>query len=488
MPATASLVDAKAGTRAPDPLPRHAHEPAPTAAVGRQPMSAGLGPADAVVLLMEHSNREDAVEQRRAILGRIQHTYGNRYAGMVVAELRAREAETTGKPPPERLEPERTQPSRASPNVAAVPPAAPAALKPAPAAMTGAALARATAAPTQAAAPSAPPASPAATAALAARKDGAEAVPAPPLPAVSVSRPGPIESRIRIATVQKAGRNLANQRAVETAVAEPAITIEKAPASPQEDPGYQAVVNQLRAIAKHERTPPKKPDEKSHEVKEAAELPPATLEEKSGYDNHLQMMESVPPPKAEDFTVAAFTEKFRAKIDQIASNLPKQKDDQSSVARVVAFATEKSATVQEVKNQNQNLSARMRKEVEKNPLDLKDKVTTSTPDLKIDPAGNTPELKTTRAAVPKPRTNQEISMDAESRALDDSLRNHNVGGQIVNIDEGSLAYPVSGETDFDEAGDAKRKAQEQIRKLIPSYRAQETGVIAKSEAEMSNIV
>jgi hypothetical protein len=486
MPATASLVDAKAGTRAPDPLPPHAHEPAPTVAVGRQPMSAGLAPADAVGLLMERSNREGAVEQRRAILGRIQHTYGNRYAGMVVAELRAREAETIGKPPPEPLEPERTQPSRASPNVAAVPPAAPAALKPAPAAMTAAAPARATAAPTQAA-PSAPPASPAATPALAARKDEAEAVPAPPL-AESVSRPGPTESRIRIATVQKADENLANQRTVETAVAEPAITIEKAPASPQEDPGYQAVVNQLRAIAKHERTPPKKPDEKSHEVKEAAELPPATLEEKSGYDNHLQTMESVPPPKAEDFTVAAFTEKFRAKIDQIASNLPKQKDDQGSVARVVAFATEKSATVQEVKNQNQNLSARMRKEADKNPLDLKDKVTTETPDLKIDPAGSTPELKTTGAAVPKPRPNQEISMDAESRALDDSLKNHNVGGQIVNIDEGSLAYPVSGETDFDEAGDAKRKAQEQIRKLIPSYRAQETGVIAKSEAEISNIV
>src|SRR5262245_41845145 len=200
------------------------------------------------------------------------------------------------------------------------------------------------------------------------------------------------------------------------------------------------------------------------------------------------MMESVPPPKAEDFTVAGFTEKFRAKIDQIASNLPKQKDDQGSVARVVAFATEKSATVQEVKNQNQNLSARMRKETDKNPLDLKDKVTTKAPTLKVDPAGNTPELKTTRAAIPKPRTNQEISMDSESRALDDSLKNHNVAGQNVNIDEGSLAYPVSGETGFDEAGEAKRKAQEQIRKLVPSYRAEERGVIAKSDAEISNTV
>jgi hypothetical protein len=488
MPATASLVEATAGTRALDPLPLHA--PEPTAAVGRQPMSAGLAPTDAVALLMEPSNREGAVEQRRAILGRIQHTYGNRYAGMVVAELRAREAEKTGKPPPEPLEPERTQPSRAgltSPNVAGIPSAAPAALTPALAAMTTVAPAKATATPAQAA-PSAPPASAAAAPPVAARKDEAEPVSAPRPLAEQISRVEPSEALTKLATVQKAGGNLASQRGVETAVAEPAITIEKAPASPQEDPGYQAVVKQLRTIAKHERTPPKKPEEKSHEVKEAAELPPATLEKKSGYENHLQMMESVPPPKAEDFTVAAFTEKFRAKIDQIASNLPKQKDDQGSVSRAAAFATEKIATVQEVRTQNQNLSARLRKEADKNPSDLKDKVTTKAPTLKVDPAGNTPELKTTRAAIPKPRTNQEISMDSESRALDDSLKNHNVAGQTVNIDEGSLAYPVSGETGFDEAGEAKRKAQEQIRKLVPSYRAEERGVIAKSDAEISNTV
>src|SRR5262245_41971 len=142
MPATASLVEATAGTRALDPLPQHAHEP--TAAVGGQPMSAGLAPADAVALLMERSSREGAVDQRRAILGRIQHTYGNRYAGMVVAELRAREAETTGKPPPEPLELARAQqPSKAKVTPPAAAPSVAPAAKTAPAAMTAAAPAKA---------------------------------------------------------------------------------------------------------------------------------------------------------------------------------------------------------------------------------------------------------------------------------------------------------------------------------------------------------
>jgi Domain of unknown function (DUF4157) len=361
----------------------------------------------------------------------------------------------------------------------------------------------------------------------------AETVPAPPLLARPAFRPGPAESRIKLATVQNAGANPAIQRAAETAVAEPAaaepalaepalaeavvaepaaaepaaaepaatepaaaeaaaaepaVAVEKAPASPEGDPGYQTVVKKFRAIAKHERTPPKKPKQKSREVKDAAELSPETLGKKSGYDRHLQVMESAPLPKLEDFTVAGFTDRFRSKIDEIASKLPKEKTEHGSVASVVAFAMEKAEAVQDVKTQNQKLSARLREEAEKNPWDLKGQLPAAAPELKVDPAGNAPEITNAGAAAVKPKTRDEISLDAESRALDDALRNHKIGGQQISIDEGSLAYPVSGEKDFDEAGEAKRKAQEEIGKIFPRYRAQEKGVIAKSEAETTSIV
>ena len=130
MPATAARADAKAGTKVPDPsllLRRTAG--APPAAVARHPLSPSLAPADAVALLIEHSRGEGAADARRGILGQLQQTYGNRYAGMVVAQLRAIEGEKTGKPPTEPLEPERRSPPKApvtSREVATLPPVAPA--------------------------------------------------------------------------------------------------------------------------------------------------------------------------------------------------------------------------------------------------------------------------------------------------------------------------------------------------------------------------
>ena len=81
-----------------------------------------------------------------------------------------------------------------------------------------------------------------------------------------------------------------------------------------------------------------------------------------------------------------------------------------------------------------------------------------------------------------------ISLDDKSRELDEALQNHDVGGQKVNIDEGSLAFPVSGEKSFDEAGETKRQAQAEIAKSKPRYREQETEVIGKSQNDIHSLV
>src|SRR6185295_16304354 len=79
-------------------------------------------------------------------------------------------------------------------------------------------------------------------------------------------------------------------------------------------------------------------------------------------------------------------------------------------------------------------------------------------------------------------------MDKESQALDDSLKNDNVGGQNIDIQEDSLSYEASGEKDFGDAADTKRKAQEEIKKVIPGYRAQEKKVLAQAHGEIPTIV
>src|SRR5262245_46947518 len=116
MPASAALSDAKLGTKHPDPMLRSSGRAQMGTVAGGSPrrlFSAAMSPDDAVAMLAEASG-EGAAASRRAILGRIQQVYGNRYASAVVAELRAREAEKTGKAPTEPLEPEKTQPPKAA--------------------------------------------------------------------------------------------------------------------------------------------------------------------------------------------------------------------------------------------------------------------------------------------------------------------------------------------------------------------------------------
>ena len=93
-----------------------------------------------------------------------------------------------------------------------------------------------------------------------------------------------------------------------------------------------------------------------------------------------------------------------------------------------------------------------------------------------------------KEAAPKPKADNEISLDDQSRSLDDALLNHEVSGQTINIDESSLAFPISGEKSFAEAGEAKRKAQDEIAKAKPTYRQAEGRLLSKSQDDIQSLV
>src|SRR5262249_49790961 len=101
-------------------------------------------------------------------------------------------------------------------------------------------------------------------------------------------------------------------------------TPEKAPASPEEDSAYQAVVGQLAVKAKQEKTPVKKPDKKQLETKFAANLTPEEIAKQNAYGNHLNNLEQVKP---HELTVETFMGEFKATTTELAANLPKDKED-----------------------------------------------------------------------------------------------------------------------------------------------------------------
>jgi hypothetical protein len=211
----------------------------------------------------------------------------------------------------------------------------------------------------------------------------------------------------------------------------------------------------------------------------AAKLTDEETAKQSGYSNHLTKMQTVP-----GLTVEEFMKQFKDATKDLAKE---QRDLHDAEAySQSAGATAKSQAASQAKVQ----SVRLQNEARNDPARYKDEPAKDAKPQKlaIDPVGKAPEIRNTGAAAPKPKAREEISLDDKSQALDDALANHTVHGQAINIDEGSLALSVSGEPSFDEAGEAKRKAQDEIKKLIPRYRTQEKTAIAKSEADIQTTV
>lgn len=271
-----------------------------------------------------------------------------------------------------------------------------------------------------------------------------------------------------------------------------AVDIARPPAAPttENDAGYQAVVRKLGTSASRLKTPVKKPAEKVTEVTAAAELPPTRQKEKNAYNQQMTDLAEAPIPKIEDFTVDKFMDDFRQGFEELAKKLPKESEDNHAVSNAVNFGDEKQIAVKKMESARDTGTADLQKAASRDPADLMAQAPTpaTPPELVGDPAGPVPKIPNAAAAAPKPVPSKDISLDDQSKALDDALTNQVAGGQVLNISEDSLSFQVSGEKSFDEAAESKRKAQEAIRKLIPSYRVVEAGVLKKAGSTATHVV
>ena len=263
-----------------------------------------------------------------------------------------------------------------------------------------------------------------------------------------------------------------------------AAASEQAPASAEEDPQYQIVVEQMEIKAKGQKTPAKKPEQKQGETVLAAKAATKDLTNKRYLkENHLRKIGLV---QSDDLTVSRFMSEFGVAVRKLATNVPTNNSDEQ---RTVFESAQKTAT-RDVATQGKSHSQPLRAEADKDPATYSDNEKEEATDYKLerDPVGNVPAIKQARAAAPKPESEKVISLDDKSRELDEALQNHTVAGQKINIDENSLAFPVSGEKSFDEAGEAKRQAQAEIAKATPKYRQEEKGVIGKSQNDIDSLV
>lgn len=263
---------------------------------------------------------------------------------------------------------------------------------------------------------------------------------------------------------------------------------------PENDPAYRTVVTQLGRTAARLKTPGKRAEEKAkekeEEVKGASLLPPVRRQQERGYQQQMVDLGAAPIPKIEEFTIDTFMEAFKRGFEELAKQLPKASENNRAVSNAVDFSSEKAVAVRNLESQRDDKSRALRDTAARPPMDAPWAKATPAAALELtrDQSGPVPVVRNATAAAPKPIPSEDISLDDQSEALDDALTNQVAGGQTLTISEASLALPVSGEKDFDEAGEAKRKAQEAIRKLIPGYRVVEAGVLNKARSNAASLV
>jgi hypothetical protein len=307
---------------------------------------------------------------------------------------------------------------------------------------------------------------------------------ASPSPTKQPAKPGPTELQIKVAAVQRASGNQAVQRAVESEVSEGAETVEKAPETPQEDKKHQAVAKEMTTKAKVQRTPISTPEEKQRDTVLAANAESKeVIETTNARLDHIDKLGEVKP---KDLTAKEFMDEFEAAIKKLEETVPTK----DSTAQTVKFVTGQRQAKQDFAAQDKKNTEPLRQELNREPVTCPEdkKVVPATYELTQDPAGDTPSVKQAKGAAPKPSADATVSLDEQSRELDEALVNHDVRGQRIDIKEESLAFPVSGEKSFDEAAAEKRQAQAEIAKARPQYRQEEKGVIHRAQNDIQSLV
>ena len=244
---------------------------------------------------------------------------------------------------------------------------------------------------------------------------------------------------------------------------------EKAPASPEEDPAFQAVVKKAKGVAAGQRkhAPAKA---KAKEAQDAAEEPANAIESKAQANQVEEMEKSAAKPPA--FDAVAFKDALKERIKETAPKNLKEADNFKKNNKLGAVKGEMTSKVKDEKAASQKpLEEKTQQVPDKSSIEAK----TVT---KLPPAepGKAPPKIGAEQAAPKPKTPSEIEapLQQDSQALDQQMATE-------NITEEQLAK--SNEPDFQGALDSKKEAQTHAVEDPLAYRQAEQVQLTQAQAQ-----
>lgn len=241
----------------------------------------------------------------------------------------------------------------------------------------------------------------------------------------------------------------------------------KAPASPEEDPGFQAVKSSARQAGTAEKSHATA-SSKAAAAQSAAEMPAAEIDARA-QSNQVGNMEAAPAP---GFNAAAFKAKLMQKIAEAAPRTTQQADEFKENNKLGA-----------VKGEMQN-QAEQERDASKAPME---QATEQAPDtgsippkpttpLSPDQPGETARVPNAEAAAPKPKTQAEVEAPIQENT-------GKIDQQMAEAEITDEQLAKSNEPDFTKALDAKNEAKAQAETAPGEYRQAEQAELSQAQGD-----
>lgn len=248
--------------------------------------------------------------------------------------------------------------------------------------------------------------------------------------------------------------------------------IPKAPTKPEDDPAFQQQIKETEKT-KEEKSQHPEASAKVTEQKEAGYASAEAQSKKNDQEVHAESMSEVSEKEKErePFTPESFKKLLEKNLEDLEDDLPKNSDEAKEFKEDKPIEGIKENISGQVTAEGDKLAGPMKSEANK-PAPASGKPTEEVKPLPAADPGKPPKQLDAKAAIPKPKTSEEISMEKESQSLDDYMTENEVTDEQL---------AKSNEPKFTGALDEKNKAQTEA-KLAPSkYRKKEQAQLGAAQ-------
>lgn len=300
---------------------------------------------------------------------------------------------------------------------------------------------------------------------------------------ISTTGPKPADKNDDGSTTEESLNDLNSEIGVDEKAAAPGDTPEetdflaKPPVKPEDDPAFQGVISHTQKVKRRQADHPA-PQNNSAEVEASAKVTVEEQKTKNDQKAHIAAMDEVAKKERVPITAEGFKKMLKSHLDQLEKELPKNESDAKGFKKKKPIGKVKENIAREVAAENEKISGPLTKESKTEQAPASNAPIQEAVPIPKPKNAKSPKPINATHAVPKPKTDSEISMERQSESVDEFMAEN-------EITEKQLAK--SEEPEFLGALDQKKEAQYQAAQAPGRFRDEESAVLGTSEKKAKKI-